>query len=290
MSDLLQFIFSGLTVGSIYALTALGFTIIYNASRVTNFAQGDFLMLGGVFAVSCGQLGLPMPLALPLAVLCTTAVGAALERFAIAPAKNADVISLIIITIGASIFIQGVVQILFGKNQHTLPPFSGETPIPIGGAMLLPQSLWVIGVAALMVTAVGCFFRFTLQGKAMLAVSTNRMAAQIVGINTGRLLLVSFCMSAMLGATAGLVAAPITTVVYDLGMLLGMKGFVAAILGGLGSGVGAVVGGLLVGLLEALVAGYISSAYKDAAPFLLIIFVLIVMPNGIFGAKSVDRV
>lgn len=290
MSDLLQFIFSGVTTGSIYALAALGFTIIYNASRVINFAQGDFLMLGGVFVVASGQLGLPLALALPLAVLATVAVGALLERFAIRPAGDADVISLIIITIGASIFIQGVVQLLFGKNQHTLASFSGDAAIPVAGAMLLPQSLWVIGVAALMVTFVGCFFRFTLLGKAMLAVSVNRMAAQLVGINTRLVMLTAFCLSALLGATAGIVAAPITTVIYDLGLMLGMKGFVAATLGGLGSGVGAVVGGLVIGLLEALVAGYISSAYKDAVPFVMIILILLLMPNGLFGAKSVDRV
>lgn len=290
MSDLLQYIFSGLTTGSIYALAALGFSIIYNASRVINFAQGDFLMLGGVFAIVGGQLGLPLWLVIPFSVCATVLVGALLERLAIAPARDADAISLIIITIGASIFIQGIVQITFGKNQHPMAPFSGDAAIDIGGAMLLPQSLWVIGTAAVLMIITGCFFRFTLIGKAMLAVSANRMAAQLVGINTRMVLLLSFCLSALLGSFAGIVAAPITTVVFDLGLMLGMKGFVAAILGGLGSGVGAVVGGLVVGLLEALVAGYISSAYKDAVPFVLIIVILLLMPNGIFGAKSVERV
>ncbi len=290
MSELLQFVFSGLTTGSIYALSALGFAIIYNASRVINFAQGDFLMLGGMFTVACTQLGVPLYLAIPLGVLATVVAGALLERLAIAPAGNSNVVSLIIITIGASMFIEGVVQILFGKNQHAVPSFSGETAIPVGGAMLLPQSLWVIGVAAVIVVFVGCFFRFTMIGKAMLAMSANREAAQLVGINTRMMLLVSFCMAAFLGATAGIVAAPITMVVYDLGQMLGLKGFVAATLGGMGSGVGAIVGGLLVGLLEAFVAGYVSSAYKDAVPFVLIIIILLVRPGGIFGAKSVDRV
>lgn len=290
MSDFLQFVFSGLTTGSIYALSALGFTIIYNASRVINFAQGDFLMLGGMFTVVCTSLGLPLFLAVPLSVLATVVAGALLERLAISPARDSSVVSLIIITIGASIFIEGVTQIFFGKNQHSVASFSGDTAIPIGGAMLLPQSLWVIGVAAVMVILVGLFFRFTLVGKAMLAMSTNRMAAQLVGINTRLMLLISFCMAALLGAVAGIVAAPITTVIYDLGQMLGLKGFVAATLGGMGSGIGAVIGGLLVGLLEAFVAGYISSAYKDAVPFVLIIVILLVRPGGIFGAKSVDRV
>ncbi len=290
MSDFLQFVFSGLTTGSIYALSALGFTIIYNASRVINFAQGDFLMLGGMFTVVCTSLGLPLFLAISLSVLATVVAGALLERLAISPARDSSVVSLIIITIGASIFIEGVTQIFFGKNQHSVASFSGDTAIPVGGAMLLPQSLWVIGVAAVMVILVGLFFRFTLVGKAMLAMSTNRMAAQLVGINTRLMLLISFCMAALLGAVAGIVAAPITTVIYDLGQMLGLKGFVAATLGGMGSGIGAVIGGLLVGLLEAFVAGYISSAYKDAVPFVLIIVILLVRPGGIFGAKSVDRV
>ncbi|TAL76931.1 MAG: branched-chain amino acid ABC transporter permease [Burkholderiaceae bacterium] len=290
MADVLQFIFSGLTTGSIYALVALGFTIVYNASRVINFAQGDFLMLGGVFTVAATQLGLPLYAAIPLAVVASVVAGALLERLAIAPARNSDAVSLIIITIGASIFIEGVVQVFFGRGQHGVASFSGDAAIPVWGAMLLPQSLWVVGVAAVMVIFVGCFFRFTLIGKAMLAMSTNRAAAQLVGINTRMLLLLSFCLAALLGAVAGIVAAPITTVIYDLGQMLGLKGFVAAILGGMGSGVGAVVGGLLVGLLEAFVAAYISSAYKDAVPFVLIIIILLVRPGGIFGAKSVDRV
>jgi len=247
-------------------------------------------MLGGVFTIACMRLDLPMYVAIPLAVLATVAVGALLERLAIAPARNSDTVSLIIITIGASIFIEGLVQFFFGRGQHAMPSFSGDTSIPIGGAMLQPQSLWVIGVAAALVALVGGFFRFTLVGKAMLAMSTNRAAAQLVGINTRALLLLSFCLAALLGAVAGIVAAPITTVVYDLGQMLGLKGFVAAILGGMGSGVGAVVGGILIGLLEAFVAAYISSAYKDAVPFVLIIIILLARPGGIFGAKSVDRV
>jgi branched-chain amino acid transport system permease protein len=290
MSDFLQFVFSGLTVGAIYALAALGFTIIYNASGVINFAQGDFLMLGGMSTVALIHLGLPPVAAALLAVAATIIVAGLIQKLAVAPAGEANVLTLIIITIGASIFIQGVVQIVLGKNQHTLPSFSGDAAISIAGAKLLPQSLWVIGVAAVMVALVGSFFRYTLLGKAMLAVSMNRMAAQMVGINHRMVLLLSFCLAGLLGAVAGIVATPITTTVYDIGLMLGMKGFVAASLGGLGSGVGAVAGGLIVGLLEALIAGYVSSAYKDAVPFVLIIVILLLMPHGLFGAKVSERV
>ncbi len=148
----------------------------------------------------------------------------------------------------------------------------------------------MLGIAALLVALVFAFFRFTLIGKAMLAVAANKLAAQAVGIPSTRILQLAFGLSALLGAIAGLVAAPITTTVYDLGLMLGMKGFVAATLGGLGSGVGAIVGGLIVGLLEALMAGYVSSAYKDAVPFVLIVVIMLVMPGGLFGAKTSERV
>ncbi|QDL38059.1 branched-chain amino acid ABC transporter permease [Rhodoferax sediminis] len=290
MSDLSQFVFSGLTTGSIYALAALGFTLIYNASGVINFAQGDFLMLGGMITSASLAMGLPMPVAIVAALAITTLIGVLLYQLAIRPAGETSVVSLIIITIGASTFIQGAVQILLGKNQFTLPSFSGDASLQLLGAYVLPQSLWVIGVGTVLVVACALFFHFTLLGKALLAVAANRLAAQAVGINSGRILRLSFGLSALIGAVAGIVAAPITTTTYDLGLMLGLKGFVAATLGGLNSGVGAVLGGLLVGLLEALVAGYISSAYKDAVPFVLIIFVLLVLPNGLLGAKSTERV
>jgi branched-chain amino acid transport system permease protein len=290
VNDLVQFLFSGLTVGAIYALAALGFTIIYNASGVINFAQGDFLMLGGMITVALIEAHVSPLLAAPLAVLATIIIAGLVYRLAVAPAGDADVLTLIIITIGASIFIQGIVQIVLGKNQHTLASFSGDTPLSFAGATLLPQTLWVLGIGAIMVILVACFFRFTLLGKAMLAVSMDKMAAQMVGINTRMVLLLSFCLAGLLGAVAGIVATPITTTVYDIGLMLGMKGFVAASLGGLGSGVGAIVGGLIVGLLEALISGYVSSAYKDAVPFVLIVVILLVMPHGLFGAKASERV
>jgi branched-chain amino acid transport system permease protein len=240
--------------------------------------------------VALVQLHVPTMIAAPVAVLVTVMIAALIQRLAVAPAGDASVLTLIIITIGASIFIQGLVQIVLGKNQHSLASFSGDAAISVGGAKLLPQSLWVIGVAAVMVTLVGCFFRYTLLGKAMLSVSMNRMAAQLVGINTRIILLLSFCLAGLLGAVAGIVATPITTTVYDIGLMLGMKGFVAASLGGLGSGIGAVAGGLIVGLLEAMIAGYISSAYKDAVPFVMIIVILLFMPHGLFGAKVPERV
>lgn len=290
LAQLLQFLFSGITVGATYALAALGFTLIYNASNVINFAQGEFIMLGGMLAVLFTQAGLPLPAALLLAVLVPAVVGVLIEKLAIEPVKGAETVTLIIITIGASLVIRGLVQVFLGKGTHSLPAFSGDTPIEILGATLMPQSLWVLGVTAVVVVVLWYFFNRTLTGKAMLATSFNRVAAELVGINTNGVLFMSFAMSAALGAMGGILITPITLTSYDVGIMLGLKGFVAAVLGGLGNGLGAVVGGLLVGVLEAMGAGYLSSAYKDAIPFALILFILFFMPRGLFGAKVTDRV
>ena len=290
LAQFLQFLFSGITVGATYALAALGFTLIYNASNVINFAQGEFIMLGGMLAVFFTQMGLPLPVALVLAILVPAIVGVLLEKLAIEPVKGAETVTLIIITIGASLVIRGLIQVWLGKGTHSLAAFSGEVPLEILGATLMPQSLWVLGVTAMVVVALWYFFNRTIHGKAMLATSFNRVAAELVGINTSWVLFMSFAMSAALGALGGILVTPITLTSYDVGIMLGLKGFVAAVVGGLGNGLGAVLGGLLVGILEAMGAGYISSAYKDAIPFVMILFMLFFMPRGLFGGKSTDRV
>jgi branched-chain amino acid transport system permease protein len=290
LSQFLQFLFSGVTVGATYALAAIGFTLIYNASGVINFAQGEFIALGGMAAVFLAKAGVPLPLAIVLAVMIATAVGVLVEKLAIEPAGRAEVVTLIIITIGASLTIRGLMQVFLGKGSHALPPFSGETPIAVLGATLLPQSLWVIGVTGSVVLALGWFFGRTLTGKAMLATSHNKLAAQLVGINTRFILLLSFGLAAALGAVGGILIAPVTYTSYDAGVMLGLKGFVAATLGGLGSGAGAIAGGLVLGVAEAMTAGYVSSAYKDATPFVLILLILFFMPQGLFGKKTTDRV
>lgn len=290
LAQFLQFLFSGVTVGATYALAALGFTLIYNASNVINFAQGEFIMLGGMLAVLFAQMGLPLPVVVLLAVAIPAIIGVVMEKVAIEPVKGAETVSLIIITIGASLVIRGLIQVWLGKGTHSLPAFSGDVPIQILGATLMTQSLWILGVTALVVVALWYFFGRTLTGKAMLATSFNRTAAELVGINTNWVLFMSFAMSAGLGALGGILLTPITMTSYDVGIMLGLKGFVAAVVGGLGNGLGAVLGGLLVGVLEAMGAGYISSAYKDAVPFVLILFILFFMPRGLFGGKSTDRV
>ncbi len=286
----LQFIASGLTAGAIYALVALGFSIIYNASGAINFAQGEFVMIGGMSAVTLLAAGLPLPLAAILAIVVAVLVALLVEKLAIEPARDADTVTLIIITIGVSLFLRGLAQLVWDKGVHRLPAFSGEQPLQILGATILPQSLWVLGGAALAVAALSLFYDRTLLGKAMLATSYNRVAAQLVGIPTRGVLFASFGLAAGLGALGGVLIAPIAFTAYDAGIMLGLKGFAAAMLGGMGSFGGAVVGGLLLGLLEGLGAGFISSAYKDAIAFVIILLVLFFMPGGLFGARRSDRV
>ncbi len=290
MPELLQFAFSGLTVGAVYALVALGFTLVYNASGVINFAQGEFVMLGGMLTVFLGIAGMPLALAACLAIIVTAGVGLALHRFAVEPARGASAVALIIITIGASIFLRGSAQVLFDKRFHSLPPWFGSDPIRVGGAAILPQSLVVLGGAVLIVVLLWGFIDRTLLGKAIVATATNQLAARLVGINTRAIIGLCFAVSAAIGAFAGVLAAPITLTSYDVGTLLALKGFAAAMLGGMGSAMGAVTGGIVLGLLEAFAAGYVSSQYKDAVAFLVILAVLFALPQGLFGKAPVERV
>ena len=286
----LQFVASGLTAGAIYALVALGFAIIYNASGAINFAQGEFVMIGGMSAATLWAAGLPLSAALPLAVGAAVVVALVVEKIAVEPARHASTVTLIIITIGVSLFLRGLAQLIWGKGVHRLPAFSSEQPIDILGATVLPQSLWVMGGAAVAVAALSFFYGRTLWGKAMLATSYNRVAAQLVGINTRGVLFASFGLAAALGSVGGVLIAPIAFTSYDAGIMLGLKGFAAAMLGGFGNFAGAVVGGIVLGLLEGLGAGFVSSAYKDAIAFVVILAVLFLMPGGLLGARRSDRV
>lgn len=290
MAEFFQFLASGLTVGAVYALVALGFTLIYNASDVVNFAQGEFVMLGGMVTVFVSAAGVPLPLAALIAVMVSVAVGLLLYWLAIEPARGASPVTLIIITIGASILLRGIAAIVFDKQFHKLPSFSGDTPVNILGAAVQPQSFWVIGGAAVIVVLLYIFLEKTVLGKAVLATAANRLAARLVGINTATVVALAFGGSAAIGAIAGILITPITLTNYDVGTLLALKGFAAAMLGGMGNPLGAVAGGLLLGLLESFGAGYISSTYKDALAFIVILVVLVVMPQGLFGRRIVERV
>jgi len=290
VNDFLQFLFAGVTVGAIYALVALGFSLIYSASHVVNFAQGEFVMLGGMGTVFLHMGGLPLWLAAIGAIFIAVCCGLALEFLAIRTARNASLVTLIIITIGASIALRGGAQLAWDRNFHSLPAFSGDTPIQILSASLLPQTLWILGVTALAIAGLQLFLRRTSFGRAIRATASNRLAALLVGIDISMIMAASFALSAGLGALAGVLITPLALTHFNVGILLGLKGFAAAILGGLGSATGAIVGGLLLGLAESLGAGYVSSAYKDAIAFIIILAVLLFRPEGILGRGRTERV
>ncbi|MBM4331411.1 MAG: branched-chain amino acid ABC transporter permease [Deltaproteobacteria bacterium] len=289
--QLFQFILSGLTTGSTYALIAIGFSLIHNATGIVNFAQGEFVMLGGMFMITFHSLlKLPMLPSFFLTVLSVAAIGLLLEFGPIRRAKSKEILILVMITVGASISIKGLSMILFGKNPMTLPPFSGETPLILFGAAIMPQSIWIFGITVSIVLALNYFLKKTTTGKAMRAVAASRRSAMLTGIPVDRMILLSFTFSGALGAVAGMIITPITTTSYDVGVILGLKGFSAAILGGYGSMPGAVIGGLLLGVFESLGAGLISSEYKDAVAFLILLTILFLKPSGIMGKGRLRRV
>jgi branched-chain amino acid transport system permease protein len=290
MAELVQLLFAGLTTGAVYALVALGFTLVFQASEVVNFAQGEFVMLGGMVTVFAFEAGLPLPLAAALAIAVAVATGLLLHRLAIEPAKGATVVTLIIVTIGASILIRGLAQIVFDKQFHALPAFTGDEPLRLFGAAILPQSLWVLAGAGAIVSGLWLFMERTLLGKAVRATAANRLAAELVGIDTRIVLALAFAISAAIGAVGGILVTPISLTSYAVGTILALKGFAAAMLGGIGNPVGAVLGGLVLGLLEAFAAGWISSTYKDGVAFLVILLVLFALPQGLLGRRAVERV
>ncbi|NPA48882.1 MAG: branched-chain amino acid ABC transporter permease [Thermodesulfobacteria bacterium] len=289
MGETLQFLLSGLTSGAIYALIALGFTIIYNATEVINFAQGEFVMLGAMFMATFCAHGLPIPLAFVLAITFTAVAGILIERLAIYPARNASPITLIIITIGLSILIKGLAMFVWGKNPLPVPSFVGERPLNLLGATIIPQSILILVAAVIAVWTMEIFFQKTLPGKAMRACAANRLAARLLGIKVEPLVLLSFALSAALSALAGVIISPITFATYDMGTMLGLKGFSAAVLGGLTSSTGSVLGGFILGVLESFAAGYLSSAYKDAAAFIILVLMLLLRPEGLFGKKEIKK-
>ena len=289
--QILQYTLSGLSTGAIYALIGIGFSIIYNATGIINFAQGEFVMLGGLLTLSCLQLlKLPLWAAIPCAVAASTAVGILFERLAIRPLRQPTPINLVIITIGGSILIRGLAMLVWGKDTHAIQSFSGDTPIAIRGATILPQHLWIFAITLIIIFINKVYFYHTISGKAMRACSYNRRAAGLVGIDVRRMVLFSFIISSAMGAIAGIIVAPLTMTAYDVGVMLGLKGFCAAIIGGMSSGVSTVIGGLLLGVLESLGAGLISSGYKDAIAFIILLLILFIRPQGLFGKADSERV
>jgi branched-chain amino acid transport system permease protein len=283
----IQYLFSGVTAGSIYAITAIGFNIIYSTTGIINFAQGEFVMLGAMTAITLSAF-MPLGLAILCAVLITALIGAIIEFVFIRWLKKPTVLQMIIITIGLSILIREAALHIWDEKVRSLHFFTGNevSSIKIFGAFISPQVLWVLGTCAAIVVALNLFFKYSLTGRSMRACSANRTAAALCGINTRNMVTLSFMISAAIGALAGCVVSPLTQTHYECGAPLAIKGFTVAILGGLGNSTGAVVAGILLGCIEAFSVSLLPSAYKDVISISILLLVLFFRPSGLFGSKE----
>ena len=284
--QILQFLISGLTLGAIYALIAFSFSLVFRTTRIMNIAQGEFSMLGGMVAIALIGLALPMFLSVLAAIVLVAIVGLIVERLVIRRVRTFPRMMIIMITIGLSMTIQGLAVVLWGQDSYLLPHLSGSDPIQVLGAAILPQTIWILGISAALSVLFWLFLDRTMLGLAMRASAENRLAASLVGINPIRVVQLSFVFGASIGALAGVLIAPIVFMNFISGVLLTIKGIVAAIVGGIDSNQGAVVGGLAVGLSESMAAGIFPSMYKDVIALLILLVVLCAMPKGIIRGSA----
>jgi branched-chain amino acid transport system permease protein len=290
-ATLLQLVASGLAMGSVYALVALGFNVIYKTTEAINFAQGEWVMLGGVLAAAMlAAGGGPFWLMLIGAIVLVALIGILSERLIIAPLRAPTPMLVTLLTIGLAIATKSLVMLFLGKNPNGYPAFSGEAPIHVAGASIHPQTLWIVGLTALVAVGMHLLFEKTLLGRALRAAAADRDAARLVGVNVSHMVMWSFGLAALVGAIAGVAITPLIFTDYNAGTTLGFKGFSAAMLGGIGNLYGAVLGGILLGVLEALSSGLISSQFKDATAFCILLLVLFLRPSGLFGAAVSARV
>ena len=290
LPQIVQYCLAGITVGSIYAIVGIGFNIIYNTTGIINFAQGEFLIVGAMTAISLSRF-VPLPVAIGLAIIITIILGGLVELVFIRQVRNASVLRLIVITIGISILIREALLHIWDEQVRSLPYFTGTdiSTVTILGAHISPQVLWVLGVCAVIVLGLTLFFKYTLTGRAMRACADDRMAARLCGINDRWMVTLSFMLSAGIGAVAGCIISPITQTQYDMGAPLAIKGFTAAILGGLGNSMAAVAAGLFLGLMEAFMVSQFDVAYKEAVSIVILLLILIFRPSGIFGRSDINQ-
>jgi branched-chain amino acid transport system permease protein len=296
----LQLLVSGLAIGSIYALVALGFVLIYNAVGVVNFAQGDFVMFPSYVAISFLLPSIAifgtivhwqLPLLLVYAVVLVLMVGFGLlfTRVAYYPLRDRGWMPVVIATIGVSIFLRNLAQLVWGSQPQVMPsPFPDQT-IALGQLQVRPQDLLIIGVTALLIVFQYFLFERTMLGKQMRATAQDRDAARLIGIRVWRIVTITFVYSVLLGTISGLLVAPIFTVTKEMGALIALKAFAASIVGGFGSIPGAIIGGLAIGVIETFGGFYISTAYVDAIAFVILIVVLVVRPQGLFGERVGEK-
>ncbi len=286
-----QLIVSGLAMGSIYALVALGFLLIANATGAINFAQGDMLMVAAYFAITASAyLSLPLALAYLAALLGMVVFGLVFQVVAYRPLRDKPVFTTIISTLAVGIFLRHAVQLIWGVMPLGLPGFFGNQPLQLGDAVIAPQNAFIIAVTLVLILVLHLFLSRSALGRMMRAVAQDAETARLMGIPVDRVVVATFVLSSLLAGVAGLLVAPLFTVSADMGVLVGIKAFIAAVIGGFGSIPGAIIGGLLLGLVEIFAGAYISSAWKDAVAFVILIVILFVIPRGIMGQPISEKV
>jgi len=287
--QILQYVFAGITVGSIYAFVAIGYNIIYNTTGIINFAQGEFVMLGGMISFTLSRY-MPLLFAIIIAVLITAAIGSLIEFIFIRRMRKSSVLGMVVVTIGISILLREAALYVWDEQIRALPFFTGSeiSSVNIFGARISPQVIWILGVTVIIVAGLFLFFKFTLTGQAMRACSENPKAARLCGIRTNTMINLSFILSAGIGALGGCVVSPLTQTHYAMGTDLAIKGFIVAILGGLGNPIAAVGAGLLLGLIESFSISILPMAYKDVIAVIILLGILIFRPSGLFGSSQVS--
>jgi branched-chain amino acid transport system permease protein len=282
-----QLLVTGITVGSIYSLIALGYVTIYRTSRIVNMAQGAFVMFGALFTFSfLTEIGLPYWLSAILAILAVVIIGMAMYLLVLRPLIKVSLVSIILATMALSILFENVALLHYGGYGKSVPAFTGDQAIFIGGVAVFRQSLWVVGLMVVVLIGLYALTNLTRVGKKMTATANDPGAASLSGVNTGRMILLAFAISAAIGALGGIAITPIQSTSYLSGGIYALSGFVAAILGGWGSVAGAVVGGLALGLIQSLVTGVLPAGYQDAVAYAVLILVLYFRPSGLLGAST----
>jgi branched-chain amino acid transport system permease protein len=291
MTAYLQYLLTGLTIGGIYALVALGFYIMWSAVRAVNFAHGDTLMLGAVVSVALMWTGVPLILGIPLAIAAAALFGVMLERFAVRPLNDGpSSIGWMLSTIAIGLMLEAFVTVTFGSDPRALPSPLMQKPIQIAGAGIYLQELLIPMVAVALIVVLDVFYKRTVLGRAMRAVALNPVAAGLMGIDVKRIGAISFGAAAALGAFAGILIAPVIQVSAAMGVLLGLKGFLVAIVAGISNARGIVIVGLAYGVLERFVEGFGSTAAREVVGFTAMILLLLAFPNGLFGKREVQKV
>lgn len=286
IASLWQYVLAGIVAGAIYALIAAGFVLIYQVTGLINFAQGEFAMIGAMTAASLAATGMPPLAAAAIAVLAAAIVGALCYLLAIRPARAATGVTLIFITLGLDVALRGAGLFVWGTNPYALDAFSRGRAITILGGVLQPQALWVLGADALVFAALYVFFRYTYAGTAVRAAVANPPIASTFGIPLRTFAFWSFIAAAAIGGIGGVTIAPITQATYDMGLTLGLAGFVAAVLGGLDSLPGALLGGFVLGIVQKVAGGLLSTGWEEGIGFLILVLVLVLRPQGLLGRAA----